>query len=61
MFRYVLQVAFIRRVLKFRFIRFTLMMVFAGALIAGLIYVSIVFHALIERNSAPHVQHNSSQ
>jgi hypothetical protein len=60
MFRYVLQIAFIRRVLQFRFIRFTLLVMFAGALIAGLIYASVVFHAVTERNSATHVQHNSS-
>jgi hypothetical protein len=34
--------------------------VFAGAVIAGLIYASVVFHALTERNQAPHVQHNST-
>ncbi|SFS15367.1 hypothetical protein SAMN05421771_2695 [Granulicella pectinivorans] len=61
MFRFVLQVAFIRRILQFRFIRFTLFLVFAGALIAGLIYASIVFHALTERNQAPHVQHHSTR
>ena len=31
-----------------------------GCLIAGLIYASVVFHALTERNQAPHVQHNST-
>jgi hypothetical protein len=34
--------------------------VFAGAVIVGLIYASVVFHALTERNQAPHVQHNST-
>jgi hypothetical protein len=29
-------------------------------LIAGLIYASVVFHALTERNQAPHVQHHST-
>ena len=60
MFRFLLQVTFIRRVLQFRFVRLLLILVFAGALIAGLIYASVVFHALTERNQAPHVQHNST-
>ena len=60
MFRFLLQVTFIRRVLQFRFVRLLLILVFAGAVIAGLIYASVVFHALIERNQAPHVQHNST-
>ena len=60
MFRFLLQVTFIRRVLQFRFVRLLLVLVFAGAVIAGLIYASVVFHALTERNQAPHVQHNST-
>jgi hypothetical protein len=60
MFRFLLQVTFIRRVLQFRFVRLLLILVFAGAVIAGLIYASVVFHALTERNQAPHVLHNST-
>ena len=60
MFRFLLQVTFIRRVLQFRFVRLLLILVFAGAVIAGLIYAPVVFHALTERNQAPHVQHNST-
>ncbi len=60
MFRFLLQVTFIRRVLQFRFVRLLLILAFAGAVIAGLIYASVVFHALTERNQAPHVQHNST-
>jgi hypothetical protein len=60
MFRFLLQVTFIRRVLQFRFVRLLLILVFAGAVIAGLIYASVVFHALTERNQAPHLQHNST-
>ena len=60
MFRFLLQVTFVRRVLQFRFVRLLLILVFAGAVIAGLIYASVVFHALTERNQAPHVQHNST-
>ena len=36
MFRFLLQVTFIRRVLQFRFARLLLILVFAGAVIAGL-------------------------
>jgi hypothetical protein len=60
MFRFLLQVTLIRRVLQFRFVRLLLILVFAGAVIAGLIYASVVFHALTERNQAPHVQQNST-
>jgi hypothetical protein len=60
MFRFVLQVAFIRRVLQFSVIRIVIAMVLAGALIAGLIYASVIFQALTERNRAPHVQHYST-
>ncbi len=60
MFRFRLQVTLIRRVLQFRFVRLLLILVLAGAVIAGLIYASVVFHALTERNQAPHVQHNST-
>lgn len=60
MFRFLLQVTFIRRVLQFRFVRLLLILVLTGAVIAGLIYASVVFHALTERNQAPHVQHNST-
>lgn len=60
MFRFVLQVAFIRRVLQLGIIRFALLAILVGALIAGLIYASVVFHALNERSHASHVRtHNS--
>ena len=60
MFRFVLQVAFIRRVLQFRLFRYVLLLIFVGALVAGVIYALVVFNALNERNRAPHVQHHSS-
>ena len=60
MFRFVLQVAFIRRVLQLGLIRFALVAILVGALIAGLIYASVVFRALNERSKAPHVHANSS-
>ena len=60
MFRFLLQVAFIRRVLQLRLIRFALLAILVGALIAGLIYASVVFHALNERSNAPHVHPHSA-
>ena len=50
MFRFVLQVAFIRRVLQMRFVRYALVVLFLGALIAGVIYARVVFNALDERS-----------
>ena len=46
--------------LRSRVWRLVLVVVFVGALIAGTIYASVGFHALTERNQAPHVQHNST-
>lgn len=60
MFRFLLQVTFIRRVLQLRFARLLLILAFAGAVIAGVIYASVVFHALTERNQAPYVKHYST-
>jgi hypothetical protein len=42
-----------------RRIRAALFLVFFGSFVAGLIYTAVVFHALTERNRAPHVQHHS--
>lgn len=61
MFRFVLQVAFIRRLWELRFVRYILVLIFAGALISGFVYASIVFRALNERSNAPHVQSRSNQ
>jgi hypothetical protein len=46
--------------LRSRVWRFILLCVFVGALIAGIVYASIIFHALSERNQAPYVQHHST-
>ena len=40
--------------------RLLVLIVFVGCLIAGLIYTAVVFHALTERNQAPHVQRHST-
>jgi len=60
MFRFVLQVAFIRRVLQMRFVRYALVVLFFGALIAGVIYAREVFNALDERSPSPHAHTNST-
>ena len=41
-------------------LRLLVLIVFVGCLIAGLIYTAVVFHALTERNQAPHVQRHST-
>jgi hypothetical protein len=59
MFRFVLQVAFIRRVLQLGIVRLTLTLIVAGALIAGLIYTYVVFKAVTQRSRTPHVHATS--
>lgn len=60
MFRFVLQVAFIRRALQLGVVRIALVLVFAGALIAGLIYTYVVFQAVAQRSQTPHVHAHST-
>ena len=60
MFRFVLQVAFIRRILQFRLVRYALLLIFAEAIVAGLIYALVVFNALNERIHNPHVHTHST-
>ena len=60
MFRFVLQVALIRRVLQLGLIKFALLAIIVGCLIAGLIYASVVLRALNERSNAPHVNPHSA-
>jgi hypothetical protein len=60
MFRFILEIAFIRRVLQLGFVRFTLVALFFGALIAGLVYACVVFSALDERSHSPHVHSHST-
>ena len=43
-----------------RLVCYLLLIVLLGFFIAGLIYTSVVFHAITERNRAPHVQHHST-
>jgi hypothetical protein len=60
MFRFILQVAFIRRVLQLGLIRFPLLAILVGALIAGLIYAYVVARAVTQRSDVPHVQSHSA-
>jgi hypothetical protein len=60
MFRFVLQVAFIRRVLQLGIVKVALVLVFTGALIAGLIYTYVVFQAVVQRSHTPHVHPSSA-
>ena len=41
-------------------LRIVLLLILAGAILVGLIYAVGVFHAVQERGSADHVQHNST-
>ena len=61
MFRFVLQVAFIRRALQSRIIRLMLLLVFLGAIVAGAIYTFVIFQAVTQRSHSPHVHPSSSQ
>ena len=47
--------------LQSRVWRLILLVVLVGALVAGIIYASIVFNALTERSRDPHVQHRSNR
>ena len=59
MFRFVLQVAFIRRVLQLRIVRLALVLIFLGSIVAGAIYTYVVFQAVEQRSRAPHSHANS--
>lgn len=60
MFRFVLQVAFIRRVLQLPLVRFALVAIFFGALIAGVTYAYVIFNAVAQRRNASHVHTHST-
>lgn len=61
MFRFALQVAFIRRVLQSRIVRLALLLIFLGAVVAGAIYTYVIFQAVEQRSHSPHVHAHSSQ
>ena len=60
MFRPSIHAVALHRLGLSRLIGKVLLVILLGSFIAGLIYAVVVFHALNERNRAPHVQHHSS-
>jgi hypothetical protein len=60
MFKYQVHVLAMLKLGLGRPFRLLVLIVFVGCLIAGLIYTAVVFHALTERNQAPHVQRHST-
>ncbi len=60
MFKYQVHALAARKLGLGRPFRLLILIVFVGCLIAGLIYTAVVFHAVTERNRAPHVQHHST-
>ena len=61
MWNFLLGYLFAGATLRSRIWRFVLLIVFVGALISGVVYASLMFHAVSERNRAPYVHHNSTQ
>ena len=59
MFWLLIDVLALRRLGLGRPLRYIILVIILGCLVAGLIYTFVVLHALTERNSAPHVQHHS--
>jgi hypothetical protein len=57
---YILDILLLRRLGLIRPIRYAILVVILGCLIAGMIYAAVVFHALAERNQTPYVQHHST-
>ena len=55
---YILDILLLRRLGLIRPIRYAILVVILGGLIAGMIYAAVVFHAVAERNQAPYVQHH---
>ncbi len=60
MFKYQIHALAMRKLGLGRPFRLLILIVLFGCFLAGLIYTAVVFHALAERNSAPHVQHHST-
>jgi hypothetical protein len=60
MWNFLLGFLFARATGTSQIIRRLLWIFLLGSVVAGLIYTAVVFHALTERNSAPHVQRHST-
>ena len=59
MFWSVVVVLTFRRLGLGRPFRYAILIFLVGAIIAGIIYASIIFHAVAERSNASHVQQHS--
>jgi hypothetical protein len=60
MFWFIVDVLTLRKLGIGRPFRYLLLVFFAGCLIAGVIYASIVLKAVSERNNTPHVSTHST-
>jgi uncharacterized membrane protein len=60
MLRFILDVLLLRKLIESKSVRTALLIFFLGALACGFIYAYIVFHAVSERNQAPHVYTHST-
>ena len=60
MFWFIIDVLTLRKLGLSRPFRYLLLVFFAGCLIAGVIYASIVLKAVSERSNTPHVSPHSS-
>jgi hypothetical protein len=60
MWNFLLGFLFARATGASRIIRALLLVFLLGSVVAGLIYTVVVFHAVTERNQAPHVQRHST-
>ena len=61
MFWYLMDILALKRLGLGRPFRYIILIVVFGCFLAGLIYTAVVFHALTERNRAPHVQEHSTR
>jgi hypothetical protein len=59
MFRFALQVAFIRRVLRLRIVRWAIVLVLLGSVVAGAICTYVIFQAVTQRSHSPYVHTHS--
>jgi len=60
-FWWLVEVLTLRRLGLARPFRYMLLVLFAGCLIAGMIYAAVVFHAVEERNRDNHVHTHSAR
>jgi flagellar basal body-associated protein FliL len=59
MFRFVLQVAFLRAILRARPVKIVLLVVLMGSVLAGVVYTYVVFQAVAQRSESHHVHPHS--